>query len=177
MRVIAGRLGGRQFQSPGSYRTHPMSEKMRGALFAVLGDITGLTVLDGFAGSGAISWEAVSRGAASSLAVDNDRQAQAVLADNCHQLGLESSVQIVKSGLTSWSRANPGVQFDLIVCDPPYDKPQYEALERLVRHLKPAGTYVVSFPGHLELPRLAGLAIVSHKSYGDAQLVFYQKTG
>ena len=60
MRIIAGTLGGRNFDSK-SQATHPMSEKMRGALFNVLGDIDGLKVLDCFAGSGAIGFEAISR--------------------------------------------------------------------------------------------------------------------
>ena len=70
MRVIAGRLRGRQFKSPPGRRSHPMSEKMRGALFNVLGDIEGLTLLDAFSGSGAISFEAISRGARSVQAVE-----------------------------------------------------------------------------------------------------------
>ena len=53
MRVISGWLGGRIFESPHGHRTHPMSDKIRGAVFGVLGDIKGLTVLDAFAGSGA----------------------------------------------------------------------------------------------------------------------------
>ena len=72
MRIIAGYLGGRQFNSPRSNRTHPMSDKARGGLFNALGDISGLTVLDAFAGSGALSFEAISRGAESVIAVDID---------------------------------------------------------------------------------------------------------
>ena len=70
MRVIAGRLGGRNFDSPKTQRTHPMSDKVRGALFNALGDLGGLTVLDAFAGSGACSLEAASRGATEVLAID-----------------------------------------------------------------------------------------------------------
>ena len=69
MRVIAGRLGGRLFDSPHTRRTHPMSDKARGALFNMLGDIEGMHVLDPFAGTGALSFEAISRGAASALAI------------------------------------------------------------------------------------------------------------
>ncbi len=56
MRVISGFLGGRNFESPHGHRTHPMSEKVRGAIFGALGDIKGLTVLDAFSGSGRISY-------------------------------------------------------------------------------------------------------------------------
>jgi 16S rRNA (guanine966-N2)-methyltransferase len=54
MRIISGRLGGRQFEAPKGHKTHPMSEKMRGALFNVLGDISGLNVFDAYGGSGAM---------------------------------------------------------------------------------------------------------------------------
>jgi len=70
VRIIAGYLSGRQFNSPRSNRTHPMSDKARGGLFNSLGDISGLSLLDAFAGSGALSFEAISRGTASSVAVD-----------------------------------------------------------------------------------------------------------
>jgi 16S rRNA (guanine966-N2)-methyltransferase len=79
MRVIAGFLGGRNFDSPGGHRTHPMSDKVRGAVFGVLGDIKGLSVLDAFAGSGALSIEAVSRGAKYAVAIDVDKRAHAVM--------------------------------------------------------------------------------------------------
>ena len=68
MRIIAGTLKGQQFQTPHSHKTHPMGDKIRGALFNVLGDIEGLSFLDAFSGSGALAFEAASRGAASVLA-------------------------------------------------------------------------------------------------------------
>ena len=70
MRIIAGDLKGREFKSPRGRTTRPMSEKTRGALFNTLGDIEGLSVLDGFAGSGALVFEAISRGAVSALAIE-----------------------------------------------------------------------------------------------------------
>jgi 16S rRNA (guanine966-N2)-methyltransferase len=82
MRIIAGRLGGRHFASPQGRRTHPMSDKMRGALFNALGDIDGLSVLDAFAGSGALAFEAVSRGAGHAVAIDVDKSAQRAIAEN-----------------------------------------------------------------------------------------------
>jgi 16S rRNA (guanine966-N2)-methyltransferase len=72
VRIIAGSLKGRTFSEPHGHRTHPMSEKVRGALFNALGDIEGLTFLDAFAGSGALSFEAASRGAKSVIAIDKD---------------------------------------------------------------------------------------------------------
>jgi 16S rRNA (guanine966-N2)-methyltransferase len=78
LRVIAGELGGRFFDSPDSDATHPMSERMRGSLFNILGDIKGKTILDAFAGSGALSFEAVSRGAVHALTLEKDKIAQKI---------------------------------------------------------------------------------------------------
>ena len=71
MRIISGVLGGRVFKAPNGNKTHPMSEKIRGAMFNSLGDISGLTVLDAFSGSGAVAIEAFSRGAEHVVAVDS----------------------------------------------------------------------------------------------------------
>ncbi len=174
MRVIAGTLGGRQFQSPGGHRTHPMSEKMRGAMFGVLGDIKGLTVLDPFAGSGALGFEAVSRGAKSALLLDKDKLAASCIEANIASLGLEDQVTGVQANALSWSKKNYGTTYDLILADPPYDRLPFAPIERLAYHLAPKGVYVLSWPAQYEVARLKGLEIVSQKQYGDAQLVFFR---
>src|SRR5438445_6894886 len=102
MRIIAGRLGGRQFASPRGHRTHPMSDKMRGALFNALGDLSGLTVLDAFAGSGALAFEAVSRGAQHVVAIDVDKSAQRTIAKNITALGLADRVKLVRASAGAW---------------------------------------------------------------------------
>lgn len=175
MRVIAGKLGGRQFNSPGGHRTHPMSEKMRGAMFGVLGDIKGLTVLDPFAGSGALSFEAISRGAKSAMLLDNDKLAQVTIDDNILNLGLADQVTFIPANATSWSRRNSQKKYDLILADPPYDRLPFAVIEAVVRNLAPTGTYVLSWPSQYEHPKLYGLEVIANKVYGDAQLVFYQQ--
>src|SRR4051812_43097697 len=97
MRIIAGTMGGRTFSSPHGHRTHPMSDKMRGALFNTLGDIGGLTILDAFAGSGALSFEAVSRGARHATAIDSDRSAQQTITENIRSLSLNKHVKLIKA--------------------------------------------------------------------------------
>src|SRR4051812_42000237 len=114
MRVIAGGLSGRQFTSPRGRRTHPMSDKMRGALFNTLGDIGGLTILDAFAGSGAIGFEAISRGASRATAIDSDRGAQRAIAENVNKLGLGSQVKLIKTSAASWLRTTKD-QFDVVI--------------------------------------------------------------
>src|ERR1700756_1715958 len=102
MRIIAGRLGGRRFASPRGHRTHPMSDKMRGALFNSLGELAGLSVLDAFAGSGALAFEAVSRGAKGAVAIDLDRSAQQAIAANITALGLQDQVKLVRASAGAW---------------------------------------------------------------------------
>ena len=175
MRVIAGSLGGRNFSSPGGHRTHPMSDKMRGAIFGVLGDIKGLTVLDAFAGSGALSFEAISRGAKSAVAIEVDKLAHAAIAENIKALGLSSRIKAVRAFAVAWSTRHQAELFDLVFVDPPYDNIPYRDLKSLPRHLTDSGTLVLSWPGNMEPIKFEGLVSVQAKNYGDSQLVFYQK--
>jgi len=175
MRVIAGRLGGRNFDSPGTRRTHPMSDKVRGALFNALGDLSGLTVLDAFAGSGACSIEAVSRGAVEVLAIDIDPEAVKTIAANVRKLDLEESITVRRKNISGWSRINQDKQFNVVLADPPYTDIRPDVLERLTVHVADAGLFVLSWPGNEPIREFKGLEIVSHRTYGDAQLVFYRK--
>jgi 16S rRNA (guanine966-N2)-methyltransferase len=175
MRVIAGSLGGRNFDSPHTQRTHPMSDKVRGALFNALGDLDGLTVLDAFAGSGACSIEAVSRGASAVLAIDIDVEAVKTIAENVRKLDLEDIITVRRKNISGWSRNNQDKKFDVVLADPPYTDIRPDVLERLTVHVPEGGLYVLSWPGSEPVRDFAGLVIVSQKSYGDAQLVFYRR--
>lgn len=172
MRIIAGTLGGRIFTAPHGHRTHPMSDKMRGALFNMLGGIEGLAVLDAFAGSGALAFEAVSRGAASAVAIEQDRNAQRAMSENIAALGLEADVKLIKANAGAWLKTAADM-FDLILLDPPYDALQTPLLEQLAQRLKPGGTVVLSWPGKLEPPVFARLALHTSKQYGDGSLHIY----
>lgn len=175
MRIIAGSLGGRQIKAPHGHRTHPMSEKMRGAIFNVLGDIQGLTVLDAFAGSGALAIEAISRGAKNVVAIDIDKNAHRMIAENIDELGVKKQVKAIKANVGGWDDNNPDKKFDLIFADPPHDDIHMMLLQKLVGHLKDKGIYVLSWPGHSDIPALEGLKVVEQKNYRDAQLIFYRK--
>lgn len=177
MRIIAGTLGGRQFQAPNSHKSHPMSDKVRGALFNTLGDIDGLTVVDAFAGSGALSFEAVSRGAASVIAIEKDGAAHTVIERNVKELKLSKAVHVVRANTAGWSIHNMEKKFDILLLDPPYENLQFNLLQRLImRHVKKGGLAVLSFPGKAEIPEFEMTEVVADKNYGDAQLVFYRKT-
>lgn len=175
MRVIAGRLGGRTFDSPNGHRTHPMSEKARGALFNALGDIEGLTLLDAFAGSGAVGIEAISRGAGSVVFVERDVAAVRTIQHNVQLLGIEDMVHVAAQGVTSWSETHASDVFDIVVADPPYDDIRLGPLERLVAHAKADGLFVLSWPGSASVPEFSALTELKTKSLGDIQLVFYRK--
>jgi 16S rRNA (guanine966-N2)-methyltransferase len=175
MRIIAGRLGGRLFDSPHTHRTHPMSDKARGALFNILGDIDGMTVLDPFAGTGAISFEAVSRGAASALAIESDRTAQKVIEQNIKTLGVDGQVRLVKAFAGSWLTTNQDEQFDLVIGDPPYDDIQPNLLTRLAQRVVPGGLLVLSLPTSREILSFHGYSQLDQRVYGDMQLVFYRR--
>lgn len=177
MRVIAGYLGGRMFASPHGHRTHPMSDKMRGAIFGVLGDIKGLSVLDAFAGSGALSFEAISRGAKNAVAVEVDKSAHTVIKENIKSLGLEDRVKATRAFAGAWSTRNQAQLFDIVLLDPPYDDIPYRDLKKLPRHVAPGGVLVLSWPGKMEPLKFEGFERLQDKQYGDSQLVFYRKTG
>lgn len=176
MRIISGRLKGRVFESPHGNRTHPMSDKVRGALFNMLGDINGLTVLDAFSGSGALSFEAISRGATTSVAVDIDKSAINTVVKNIENLGLSAQIKAIRANISGWSKNNPYALFDIVLCDPPYDQIKLSLLEKLATHAKPGGIIVYSLPpaAGFNLPT-SNYHLLSSKSYGDARLVFYRK--
>jgi len=175
VRVIAGRLGGRQFNSPKGHKTHPMSDKGRGALFNVLGDITGLSVLDAFAGSGALSFEALSRGAATVTAIDNDQSAYTSIVRNSQELGLGKELKTIRVHAGTWSNDNPEHVFDVIIIDPPYDKIQEELLSRLALHAKTGGIVTCSLPPTYTAHLDANFELLKTKDFGDARLEFYRR--
>lgn len=176
MRIIAGRLGGHPFVSPSGHRTHPMSDKSRGALFNALGDIEGLTVLDAFAGSGALSFEAISRGAKHAITIERDRSAQITIAANIKSLGLGRSVKLIKANAAGWLTTSDET-FDLVLIDPPFDDLQPNLLVRLAARTHAGGLAVLSLPPDAEIALpTEEFERITAKRYGDNQLVFYRKT-
>lgn len=176
MRIIAGELGGRIFDSPETGNTHPMGEKPRGAIFNALGDIEGLTVLDAYSGSGALGFEAISRGAKSAVAVEFDKQAYKTIVNNIFKLELEDKVHAVLSTMRAWSNKNQNLTVDIAICDPPYDAVLALEIERLLKHVKKMGILVLSWPSKLKAPILPGSEIVNEKEYAGAKIIFYRKS-
>ncbi len=174
MRIIAGNLGGRQFDSSKRNRTHPMSDKIRGGLFNALGDITSLTVLDAFSGTGAIAFEAASRGAAQVIAIEIDKAAHNYIQANIINLGLEQRVKAIRANVAGWLQHSAQVRFDIIICDPPFDHLQLATIKQLAELLKRHGTFVLCWPGGQPAPEIMPLSLSKQSSYGDAQLAYFQ---
>ncbi len=151
-----------------------MSEKARGALFNILGDISGFHVLDVFAGSGALSFEALSRGAQQVVAIDSDKNAQAAIAGNTKALGLQSRLTLVRASANAWLQTSSQTDFDLILCDPPYNDLQANLVAQLSERLRAGGLQVLSWPSSAPLPDLP-LTFLQARNYGDAQLAFYRR--
>ena len=118
MRVVAGELKGRRLATPPrrSAAVRPTADRVREALFAILGEIDGAGVLDLYCGTGALGIEALSRGAGRAKLVDTNLS---LARRNVRDLGLESRVTLVRSDALRYLRRSRG-RFDLIFCDPPY---------------------------------------------------------
>lgn len=123
MRVIAGRLKGRRLAPPSWAGLRPSSDKLRETLFNVVAArVPGASVLDAFAGTGAVGIEALSRGAAHVTFIDRDRRAAALIAANLARCGLEDGYTIERGDVASVLRRHvEGAAFDLVLLDPPYD--------------------------------------------------------
>jgi 16S rRNA (guanine966-N2)-methyltransferase len=118
LRVVAGEFKGRRLAAPRGTRTRPTADRVREALFSMLGDVDGARVLDLYAGSGALGIEALSRGAESAVFVERDAQAVAAIERNLAAVGVEATV--VRQDVVRFLARADGA-FDLVFCDPPYD--------------------------------------------------------
>jgi 16S rRNA (guanine(966)-N(2))-methyltransferase RsmD len=119
--VIAGRFGGRRLVTPRGSETRPTSDRVREALFAILGDsVPGAQVLDLFAGSGALGIEALSRGAAAVTFVDSSAAAVRAIQANLEALGIDAEVQRAEVLTALRTARRAARQYDLILLDPPY---------------------------------------------------------
>jgi 16S rRNA (guanine966-N2)-methyltransferase len=179
LRVIAGSVGGRKLVAPES-GARPTTDRLKEALFSSLGParVQGATVLDLYAGSGALAIEALSRGATRAVLVDFDRAAQEAVRANLRSTGFEASARFQRAPVVAFLAASVAeAPFDLVFLDPPYDLPDDElaaALRALnTGELVAAGATIVverlkaSEP--LSLPE--GWGIEKERAYGDTLLV------
>lgn len=186
MRIVGGHLKGRPLARPRSGDLRPTSDKVRQALFNILEhsiddfELTGAHVLDLFAGTGALGLEAMSRGAASCVFVEQNPTARAVIQDNLTTFGLGGTTRVFRRDAANLGPSPKQLKFNLLLLDPPYNQGLAErALASAV-----AGNWVADgaiavieedVKAELELP--AGFVQLDHREYGTTQLVIARFDG
>lgn len=177
LRVIAGELGGRRIRAPAGRGTRPTPERVREAWFSALGGrLSGLAVLDLFAGSGALGIEALSRGAARVRFVESDRRAAGVIRDNLQELGVEGRAEVTVADCFAFL-AGPrggGERYAVALADPPYGSGEgRRLLERFVRD--PFADLLCLEHGVGTADELREVASPDwHRTYGDTALSFFR---
>ena len=180
MRVVGGRLRGRNLASPQSREIRPTADRLRESVFNILihayGDpIQGARVLDLFAGTGALGIEAVSRGAAFALFVDNGTEARALLRNNVEALGLGGVTKVFRRDATNLGPAHPVEPFSLAFLDPPYGK---RLAEQALVSLRDGGWLTKEALVVVEEAKAAGFtapegfAELEKRAYDDTEFVF-----
>jgi 16S rRNA (guanine966-N2)-methyltransferase len=175
MRVIAGQWGGRRLQAPPGDATRPTSDRVREALFSVLGErVDGARVLDLFAGSGALGIEALSRGAASATFVDSAARAVAALRRNLDALGAGGEVRRQDALRFLGSASADAREYDLVFLDPPYRLAHRlgpELSSRLPAVLAPGAVVVAE--SDRRAPLELSLPLNDERRYGDTLIRIY----
>ena len=174
MRVIAGTHGGRELIAPKGRATRPTSDRVREALFSILGDIHGLRVLDLFAGSGALGIEALSRGAGEAILVDSAAVAVGAIRRNLEALGLDAQVVRQPAQRFLQGASRDARQYDLVFLDPPY-----RDASTLGRELTSALTPILAPDARVvaesdrRSPLALALTLLDDRRYGDTMIQIY----
>ena len=174
MRVVAGEYGGRRLKAPAGLETRPTSDRVREALFSILGSVAGLRVADLYAGSGALGIEALSRGAASAVFVESRRAAATLIEENLATLGAQRG-EVVRRDVLAWLRAAGERKFDLVFLDPPYDaaariaQPLAELLPRVA-----APQALIVTESSKRNPLTLDLPLAEERTYGDTRIAIYR---
>lgn len=178
MRIIAGRYKGRRLATPKWPGLRPTSDKLRETLFNILAPrLDGARVLDGFAGTGALGIEALSRGAVHVTFADRDRRAIALTTENLRRCGITGGYAMMRGGIEAIAQPAPYRLFDLILLDPPYDHADLEAtVESVGRTLADGGVLVLEHARRRSAPDAAGELIRTRDVVsGDSALAFYAR--
>lgn len=178
MRIIAGEWRGRALNAPKGETTRPTSGRVREALFNIIGPLHGARVLDLFSGTGAVAFEAISRGATHAQCVERARSALDSFRANAQRLEAGSRVELVATDVARFLERPSKAPFDLVFADPPWREasrflevhgPRLEAL------VSPSGWLVLEQPRRSQLtPNLPGLTEPDIRIYGDTALVIYR---
>ena len=185
MRITGGRLGGRILKAPASRDIRPSADRLREALFNTLvhrpdNPLEGADVIDLFAGTGALGFEALSRGAASVLFVDNGVEARALLRANVEALGVAGITRIFRRDATRLGEAPEPGRFRLAFLDPPYGRELAPAALRALRDgawLAPGALAIIEESADVTLELPDGFKLEQRRVYGDTQVVLAAFTG
>jgi 16S rRNA (guanine(966)-N(2))-methyltransferase RsmD len=182
MRIIAGRFKGRRLAGPVSDDVRPTSDRLRETLFNIIGPSLEVDhVLDGFAGTGALGLEALSRGAARATFVERDRRTAKGVRENVRLCGAENACVIVERDFFSvcgrWKIDAPAT-FDLVLLDPPYDLQDLDAiLGAVAPAVAPGGQVVIEHSKRTISPELSSdLRRTRVVTAGDSALSFFERT-
>jgi 16S rRNA (guanine966-N2)-methyltransferase len=172
MRIVAGSRRGHRIEAPKGLATRPTSDRVRENAFNLIGPVDDASVLDLFAGSGAMGLEALSRGAASCVFVEADRDACRAINANLDKLRLNATVlcQDALRALAAEHRT-----YDLILCDPPYDYPHRGELATHLARVLASDGLVVYETGAREQPAVGGLTTRTSRRYGAARLTLFER--
>ena len=180
MRVVGGRLKGRNIASPQTQAIRPTADRLREALFNILihaydNPVLDARVLDLFAGTGALGIEAVSRGAKFALFVDNGAEARALLRNNVEALGLGGVTKVFRRDAGDLGPAHPVEPFALVFCDPPYRMKLAEKALASLRDggwLTPQALLVVEEHKAAEFVAPEGFEELERRAYDDTEFTF-----
>ena len=180
MRITGGEYGSRALKVPKGTATRPTSDRVREALFSILGDrLVGARVLDLYAGTGALGLEALSRGADSVVFVERSKEALTALHANVDALGVRDRVRVLAVAVERAARGVTG-PFDLVFADPPYADVKTGAAVRALEEvavplLGASALLVLEHASRDAPPRVAGLEHHDPRTYGDTTVSFYAK--
>ena len=180
MRVVGGRLKGRNLASPSSRDIRPTADRLRESVFNILihaydDPIRDARVLDLFAGTGALGIEAISRGAAFALFVDNGAEARALLRNNVEALGLGGVTKVFRRDAADLGPAHPVEPFSLVFLDPPYLKGLAEKALTSLRDggwLRPGALLVVEEAKAAGFSVPLGFEELERRLYDDTEFSF-----
>jgi 16S rRNA (guanine966-N2)-methyltransferase len=173
LRVVAGAYRGRRLQAPPGAGTRPTSDRVREALFSILGDVEGRHVLDLFAGSGALAIEALSRGAASAVLVERDRRAADAIRANLDAVGA-GEAELIRADALPWL-GRAGRTFDLVFIDPPYSSAPELAgeLSEALPAVLSKNALIVSESDKRD-PLTLALPLIDERTYGDTRIAIHR---
>ncbi|GAB4540900.1 MAG: 16S rRNA (guanine(966)-N(2))-methyltransferase RsmD [Roseibium sp.] len=185
MRIVAGRFRGAALAAPKSQGTRPTSDRLRETVFNILAhgldaELEGARVLDLFAGTGALGFEAISRGARHCTFIEEGTEARGVIRRNMETLGLNGAAKIFRRDATRLGAAGTIEPFDLVFADPPYDKGLGEkalASAAAGGWLKPGAVCVLEERASADVEVPAGFGLLDRRVAGDSQVIFLKYAG